>query len=100
MFTPESTIKYPVEETGLGVEECQMVDIEAEKKALRKMIEKAFKAEDEKDMENTLAYFADDAIVQGAGIPQFKGIKAAREFFARADCTFRSILRMLRNPCY
>lgn len=58
-----------------------MVDIEAEKKALREIIDMAFKAEDKKDMETLLDFFADDVIVQGPGMPQFKGLKALREFY-------------------
>ena len=58
-----------------------MVDVEAETKILKKTIYEAFKAEDEKDMESLLAFFADDVVVQGPGMPQFKGMKALREFY-------------------
>ena len=54
-----------------------MVDIEAEKKVLRKIIYEALKAENEKDMESLLSFFADDVVVQGPNIPQFKGNKSS-----------------------
>jgi hypothetical protein len=46
-----------------------MVDVKAEKKALQELIDVTFKAEDKKDMETLLEFFADDVICHGPGMP-------------------------------
>jgi ketosteroid isomerase-like protein len=58
-----------------------MVDIEAEKKAIIKIINDAFEAEDKGDLEGTVAAYSDDVIFQGANMPQLEGIEAVRQFY-------------------
>jgi len=58
-----------------------MVDVKAEKRALRELIDVTFKAEDRKDMKTLLDFFADDVICHGPGMPQLIGIKALRDFY-------------------
>ncbi len=58
-----------------------MVDIEAEKNAIQEAVRIAFEAEDKKDLEKLLDFFADDVVGQAANSPQFQGKDALREFY-------------------
>ena len=58
-----------------------MVDIKAEKKAIKEAGIASFEAEDKKELEKLLSYFADDVIVQGPNMPQLQGMDALREFY-------------------
>ena len=58
-----------------------MVDIEAEKKAIKEAVKIAFEAEDKKDLEKLLDLFADDVVVQAPNMPQFQGKDAVRDFY-------------------
>jgi uncharacterized protein (TIGR02246 family) len=58
-----------------------MVDMKAERRVLEALIDQTFKAEAKQDLKTVLEYFAEDVIVQGAGMPQFQGMKALKEFY-------------------
>ena len=58
-----------------------MVDVEAEKMAIKKIIDDTFKAEANGDLEGTIAPYSDDVIFQGPGMPQLEGIDAVRQFY-------------------
>lgn len=58
-----------------------MVDIEVEKNAIKKLIDEAFEAENEHNMEKLLDFYADDVIVQSPNTPQIQGKGKLREFY-------------------
>ena len=57
------------------------VDIEAEKAAAIKVMEKIVEAESRRDVDTAIKYYTEDAIFQAPDMPQIKGIKAVREVY-------------------
>jgi ketosteroid isomerase-like protein len=57
------------------------VDVVAEADAVRARGEGVVAAESAFDIDGALAFWAEDAIVQGAGAPQIQGIDAIRELY-------------------
>ena len=57
------------------------IDVAAETEAVRARSEGVVAAESAFDVEGSLAYWAEDAIVHGAGAPQIQGIDAIRELY-------------------
>jgi len=57
------------------------VDIEAEKQAIRELIQEWFEAENRKDLEATVRACADDIIAQLPNMPQAEGREAMRNFY-------------------
>lgn len=61
---------------------CQeSVDIEAEKQLIKDMVTAAFEAEQQKDLDAILSYFAEDVIGQLPNMPQVQGLEAMRDFY-------------------
>lgn len=58
-----------------------MIDYEAEKKTIEKLIADVFVAEANGDMEGTMAIYADDIVFQGANAPQLVGIDSVRKYY-------------------
>ena len=65
-----------------------LVDIEAEKKEIKRIFNEHLSAYDNKDLDKTVDMFSEDVIVHRADIPQFQGKKVLMEdyknSFARA----------------
>ena len=62
----------------------QLVDVEAEKKEIRRIFNEHLSAYDKKDLDKTVDMFSEDVIVQRANIPQFQGKKALKEDYKRS----------------
>jgi ketosteroid isomerase-like protein len=58
-----------------------MVDIDAEKKAIQKLIKDTIQAEDNKDLDKILNFFANDVIIHEPNAPQVQGIENIVEPF-------------------
>jgi len=58
-----------------------MVDIEAEKKSVMKVMDKWLVAEQEKDLDATMKVFVKDAICLAPGMPLLTGFDAIKEFY-------------------
>ena len=58
-----------------------MVDYEAEKKTIEKLIADVFEAEAKGDLEGSIAIYADNIVFQGANAPQLVGIDAVRQWY-------------------
>jgi len=68
-----------------------MVDIEAEKKAIKKLIDVTFKAENEHDEKTLLDFYADDVIAIGPNMPAFQGKDKMKELYKEMLPTIVSI---------
>jgi uncharacterized protein (TIGR02246 family) len=68
-----------------------MVDIEAEKKAIKKLIDQTFKAENEHDLETYMKIYADDVIAMGPNMPAFQGKDTMLELIGQMFPTIVSI---------
>jgi len=60
------------------------VDIEGEKKEIRRIFIEHMAAYDKKDLDKTVELFSEDVIVQRANIPQFQGKKAIKEDYKKS----------------
>jgi ketosteroid isomerase-like protein len=58
-----------------------MIDYEAEKMAIIKIIDDVFIAEANGDLEGTIAAYSDDVIFQGPGMSQLEGIDAVKQWY-------------------
>ena len=68
-----------------------MIDIEAEKKEIKRVGTAAFDAEDTKDVEGLLSFCTEDIILQIPTIPQLQGIPALRKYYHRFFPRFESL---------
>jgi ketosteroid isomerase-like protein len=59
------------------------IDIEAEKKTIRKMVKNAFEVENHKNVDEImdLGYYSEDCIAQIPNMPIVKGLEGARDFY-------------------
>jgi ketosteroid isomerase-like protein len=71
-----------------------LVDIEAEKKKIERMIKECETAENQKDLETELEFFTHDAVYQGRSSKD-EGIEAIRETFKK---NIRSIVSSEHTP--
>ena len=58
-----------------------VIDFEAEKQVIRETVKEGFEAEQRKDLDAIVNYFAENVIVQGPNMPQIKGRAALRDFY-------------------
>ena len=72
----------------------QLVDIEAEKKKIERMIKECETAESRRDLEKELEFFTHDAVYQGRSSKD-EGIEAIREHFKK---NIRSIVSSEHTP--
>lgn len=68
-----------------------MIDIDAEKKELKRVGAAAFDAEDQKDVEGLLSFCTEDILLQIPMIPQLQGIPALRKYYQRFFPRFESL---------
>jgi ketosteroid isomerase-like protein len=57
------------------------VDVEAEKQAIREIVQKSFEAEQQKDIDGTISCYAENVVCQPPNMPQFEGLEAFRNFY-------------------
>jgi ketosteroid isomerase-like protein len=57
-----------------------IVDVEAEKQAIREIVQKSFEAEQQKDIDASMSLYAENAIFQPPNAPQFEGLETLRNF--------------------
>ena len=62
-------------------EEKPTLDINAEKQTIKDIVQKAFEAEQQKDLEATLSIYAENVIFQPPNMPQTEGLEALRNFY-------------------
>ena len=61
---------------------CQeSIDIEAEKQLIKDIVTKAFEAEQQKDVDAILSYYAEDVIAHAPNMTQIQGLEAMRDFY-------------------
>ncbi len=58
-----------------------VVDVEAEKQAIREMAQKAFEAKRQKDVDAVLNVYAENAIILDEDEPPFEGLEAIRDYY-------------------
>ena len=67
-----------------------MVDIEAEKKEIRRIFNEHLSAYDNRDLDKTVELFSEDVIVHRANSPQFQGKKALIEDYKNSFESLRN----------
>ncbi len=63
------------------VAEESVVDVEAEKQAIREMTQKAFEAKRQKDVDAVLNVYSENAFILDQDEPPFEGLEAIRDYY-------------------
>lgn len=77
----------------------QKVDIAKETEAVRARSIGVVTAEHNKDIQRAVSFWADDAIMQGAGFPQIQGVKAITDLYGQFfnNSSFKEISGTITN---